>query len=159
MINLAIGDATIIQKFQVIAHVVNDVGKWGAGFSGVLEKRYPGLGADYRRRLAELVAGREPVLGRCLVTRLTNVSNVCVVHMIAQHGVRSKENPKPINYDALRLCLRRLGTDAQKGRVASIQMPKIGAGLAGGDWSIILPIIISELENLPIPVTIYELGQ
>lgn len=158
MIKVEKGDAAITQKFQIIAHVVNDVGKWGAGFSGALERRYPGTGKDYQKKLAELRTWRGNVLGYCLGSDTEN-SGIKIVHMIAQHGVRTKYNPKPIDYDALRLCLSSLCAAALRGEIASIQMPKIGAGLAGGDWSIILPIITSELGNLQIPVTVYELEQ
>ena len=39
----------------------------------------------------------------------------------------------------------------------SVQMPKMGCGLAGGDWKIIEKIIIEELCSNDIEVTIYEL--
>jgi hypothetical protein len=35
-------------------------------------------------------------------------------------------------------------------------MPKIGSGLAGGDWNIIEQIIIEELCKHDIPVFVYE---
>lgn len=157
MIKIENGDATMVTKAQIIAHIVNDAGRWGAGFSGALEKQYPGVGNDYQNQLSDMKTRRNKVLGFCLVSRSNKFPNIRIVHMIAQHGVRSKDNPTPIDYNALRSCLSTLGAAAMRSEIASIQMPKIGAGLAGGDWSIILPIITSELGNLQIPVTIYEL--
>ena len=40
---------------------------------------------------------------------------------------------------------------------ASVHMPKIGTGLAGGDWAVIEPIIQEQLQG--IPVFVYEYGR
>lgn len=36
-------------------------------------------------------------------------------------------------------------------------MPRIGAGLAGGSWDQIEPLILNHLTERGIPVTIYDL--
>ena len=78
----AIGDATQVPRLEpcVIAHIVNDVGAWGRGFTAPLESRYPGQAAIYRRwaRGQEFDARGVPVpfgLGRIYVahTQLPNV--------------------------------------------------------------------------------------
>lgn len=45
-----IGDATdpVGGGSKIIAHVVNDVGVWEAGFTEELSKRWPVIAADYR---------------------------------------------------------------------------------------------------------------
>ena len=52
MIIYTIGDATLpnIQQDEtaIIAHVCNDIGAWGAGFSGALGRRYPEAERVYR---------------------------------------------------------------------------------------------------------------
>lgn len=40
---------------------------------------------------------------------------------------------------------------------ASVHMPKIGSGLAGGDWKVIAGIIQEELLEYDVPVTVYSL--
>jgi O-acetyl-ADP-ribose deacetylase (regulator of RNase III) len=39
----------------------------------------------------------------------------------------------------------------------SVAIPKIGAGLAGGDWNIISTIIEKELKKYPVNLTVYIL--
>lgn len=56
-------------------------------------------------------------------------------------------NPGKVNldYDALRLCMRKINTLFSGKRVG---MPMIGSGLAGGDWNIIEKILNEELYNV-----------
>ena len=48
---------------------------------------------------------------------------------------------KPIDYEALTLCMRKINQVFNGERIG---LPKIGAGLAGGDWEIIKKIIQTE---------------
>lgn len=59
----------------------------------------------------------------------------------------------PLDYDALRMCMRKIGMEFQGARVG---LPKIGAGVAGGDWGIIENIIQDELQNCNITIINYE---
>ncbi|MBX7227033.1 MAG: hypothetical protein K1X55_13450, partial [Chitinophagales bacterium] len=63
-------------------------------------------------------------------------------------------NP-PIRYDAILSGLNKVGTFAI-GKKASIHMPRIGCGLAGGKWEHIEPLILKSLIDLNIPVTVYD---
>jgi hypothetical protein len=49
-IEYAVGDATnlIGDSPCIIAHIVNDIGAWGAGFSGVISRRWNAPEQDYR---------------------------------------------------------------------------------------------------------------
>ena len=62
----------------------------------------------------------------------------------------------PIDYDAVRSCLKKLCHYIQTFYpAAEIACPKFGAGLAGGDWNIIKSIIMEELVEPGINVTVY----
>jgi hypothetical protein len=39
---------------------------------------------------------------------------------------------------------------------ASVHMPRIGCGLAGGDWEVVGKIVEEELANTGVPVTVYD---
>lgn len=79
-----------------------------------------------------------------------------VVNMVAQHDiVADTAGVPPIRYDALKLCLEKLADEATVLN-ASVHMPKIGAGLAGGDWTKIEALINETLVARGIAVTIYE---
>lgn len=59
----------------------------------------------------------------------------------------------PVDYEAITLCMRKINHTF---RGKSIGLPKIGCGLAGGDWKIVSKIIEKELNAMD--VTIVELG-
>jgi hypothetical protein len=60
---------------------------------------------------------------------------------------------KPLDYEALTLCLRKIN-HTFKGK--HIGLPKIGAGLAGGDWDRIKTIIQTELKDCNTTVVIFK---
>jgi len=76
--------------------------------------------------------------------------------MIAQHGVKSTENGPPIRYEAVEICLGKVAQNA-KNKKASIHMPRLGCGLAGGKWDEIESIIQKTLSLQDIPVFVYDL--
>jgi O-acetyl-ADP-ribose deacetylase (regulator of RNase III) len=134
---------------RIIAHVCNDIGAWGAGFALALSARWPQPERLYREwhdrsglRLGE--------------TQLLAVGEgLLVANMIGQHGIRPEDGIPPVRYDAIRTALRRLaGCAADLG--ASVHMPRIGCGLAGGTWDKIEPLL-GELTMNGIPVTVYDL--
>jgi O-acetyl-ADP-ribose deacetylase (regulator of RNase III) len=59
----------------------------------------------------------------------------------------------PVDYDAIRLCMRKINY-LFSGK--TIGLPKIGSGLAGGDWNIIRGIIIEELPLMDICIVNYK---
>ncbi len=81
--------------------------------------------------------------------------NLLVANMIAQRGIRGTSEGPPIRYDALRDCLRELSAHAHR-LEASVHMPRIGCGLAGGQWDEIEPIIEQTLIAGGIAVHVYD---
>lgn len=60
---------------------------------------------------------------------------------------------KPVDYDALTLCLRKINHNF-KGK--HVGLPQIGCGLAGGDWNIVKNIIQKELKDCKVTVVIFS---
>lgn len=56
---------------------------------------------------------------------------------------------KPLDYEALTLCMRKIN---YKFKGKKIGLPRIGAGLAGGDWELIKNIIQTELKDCDVTV-------
>lgn len=125
----------------MIAHICNDRGGWGKGFVLALSKKWPEPEQYYRRWYA---SKKLFDLGAIQVVEVR--PSLWVVNMIAQHGYKAGSNGPPIRYDALKKCLESLNIEAG-GFGASIHMPKIGTGLAGGKWELIEPIIQEALKN------------
>lgn len=138
---------------RIIAHCCNDEGKWGAGFVLALSKRWPQPEADYRDWYRQ-GPGAGFVLG---ATELVRVEpDLWVANMIGQHGIRRSGGVAPIRYDALGMALGLLADHAQILQ-ASVHMPRIGCGLAGGTWNKVEPLIAQNLTGRGVPVTVYDL--
>ncbi|MFF2554091.1 macro domain-containing protein [Nocardia sp. NPDC058058] len=148
------GDATNPQAKgpKIIAHVCNDLGGWGKGFVLAISKRWPEPERAYRGWHRER-AGNDFGLG---ATQLIQVrADIWVANMIGQHGMRTGSAGPPIRYDAVARCLRAVGDDALR-LGASVHMPRIGCGLAGGRWERIEPIIAEQLLVREVAVTVYD---
>jgi O-acetyl-ADP-ribose deacetylase (regulator of RNase III) len=150
------GDATSPQAKgpKVIAHICNDLGGWGKGFVLAVSRRWPQPERDYRDWHRHRAAN-DFALG---AVRLIQVQDdIWVANMIGQHGMRSGSQGPPIRYPAVEQCLRTLGDRAIELR-ASVHMPRIGCGLAGGRWDRIEPLINAALGQRGILVTVYDFG-
>lgn len=138
----------------VIAHVCNDIGVWGRGFVLAVSRRW--LLPEQRYRAwhhARATTG----FGLGEVQFVRTEPQVWVANMIAQHGVRSSgRGVAPIRYEALRLCLDRTAAFAAQAG-ATLHMPRIGAGLAGGDWERIEPMIADALAAHAVAGHVYVL--
>ncbi|MEV8511377.1 macro domain-containing protein [Dactylosporangium sp. NPDC051484] len=150
------GDATSPQAAgpKVIAHVCNDLGGWGKGFVVAVSRRWPDPERDYRawhRNRAHNHFGLGAV-------RLIQVRDyLWAANMIGQHGMRTGSQGPPIRYDALDRCLATLADHAER-LAASVHMPRIGTGLAGGRWERVEPLITARPCARDIPVTVYDLA-
>ncbi|MGL5890665.1 MAG: Appr-1-p processing protein, partial [Bacteroidia bacterium] len=61
----------------------------------------------------------------------------------------------PIRYSSVFECLERVRGFAEQ-QNASVHMPRIGCGLAGGQWTEIEEIINDKLIAHEIPTTVYD---
>jgi len=150
------GDATRPQGEgkKIIAHICNDIGGWGSGFVLHISRRWTEPERSYRDWFRNGKLGEVPFkLGQCWVVSVGD--DIAVANMIAQHGFGFDGNP-PIRYDALKSCLEIVLHMAQL-NLASVHMPRIGCGLAGGDWRLVEPIIQRTLCDKGIAVTVYDL--
>lgn len=151
-----VGDATAPTGVgpRIIAHIVNDEGRWGRGFVLAVSRRWPQPEHCYRDWHRHR-ATNDFALGA--VQLVTVGDGLYVANMVAQHGIRrTGSSASPIRYDALDRCLTRLG-DYATSLDASIHMPRIGTGLAGGQWAVIQPLITHGLCRRGVPVTVYDL--
>ena len=148
------GDATSPQAkgIKIIAHICNDQGKWGKGFVLALSARWDQSEQAYRdwhHNRAENDFG----LGAVQFVQVEPY--IWVANMVAQHGVKGSSRTPPIRYEAVQQCLNKVAQKAQE-IDASVHMPRIGCGLAGGKWERIEPLIVQALCEKDVAVTVYD---
>jgi O-acetyl-ADP-ribose deacetylase (regulator of RNase III) len=142
-LNFLIGDATLpIKKPAIIAHICNDIGGWGKGFVVAISKRF-GKGPESSYRKWWATSKSDFKLGN-MQFAVTPDENISIANMIAQKGLINNQNPKPIDYVALKNCLCQLYVFC-KNKDITVHMPRIGCGLAGGKWEEIEPIIKKQM--------------
>lgn len=148
------GDATLPQSkgTKIICHVCNDIGGWGKGFVLAISKRWKEPEAEYRRWYAE---GKQQSFGLGEVQFVQVEPWIWVANMIGQRGTKTGSKGPPIRYEALEDCLRKLEAKAAELK-ASVHMPRIGCGLAGGKWEKVEPLIQEYLTAAGVQVTVYD---
>ncbi|MBR7838006.1 Appr-1-p processing protein [Actinospica durhamensis] len=137
---------------KLIAHVCNDLGGWGKGFVLAVSKRWPQPETEYRRWHKERATNGFG-LGALQVVRVERY--IWVANMIGQHGIRPGSKGPPIRYDALDTALAKLALEARD-LGATVHMPRIGCGLAGGSWDRVEPLITQRLTDADITVCVYD---
>lgn len=154
-INYVTGDATRPEvRPAIIVHVCNNVGAWGRGFVLAVSRRW----AEPARRYRDWANGRvkEPfALGE--VQFVTVEPCLVVANLVGQHGILHRGNERPVRVDAITCGLRKVAVHARD-LGASVHMPRIGCGLAGGTWTEIGPIVERELCRQDVAVTVYDLA-
>jgi O-acetyl-ADP-ribose deacetylase (regulator of RNase III) len=150
------GDATCPQAKgpKIICHVCNDIGGWGKGFVLALSRRWEGPEAEYRKWHA---AGKAGGFGLGAVQFVQVEPYIWVANMVAQQGLKRGSSGPPIRYEAVAEGLKQVAAEARE-LGASVHMPRIGCGLAGGEWSEIEPLIEQHLVAAGVPVTVYDFG-
>ena len=135
------------ELFDVIAHCCNCFCTFGAGIAPQIKAKFP------EAYLVDCATerGDEDKLGTITFTEDTKP---IVVNLYGQYDYTGRRHGEmDLDYDALRSSLR-----AMKEEFTGLLfgLPKIGAGLAGGDWELIKQIIIKELKDCDVTVVIFK---
>jgi O-acetyl-ADP-ribose deacetylase (regulator of RNase III) len=149
------GDATApAGRPAIIVHVCNDVGAWGAGFVLAISQRWMQPERLYRS-WARGGEAQPFELGE--VQFVVVESGLVVANLVGQHGLRRRGSEPPVRLHAI---ARGLSTVADRvlATGASVHMPCIGCGLAGGTWREIGPVVERELVERGVDVTVYDLA-
>ena len=137
---------------RILAHVVNDkTSNWGGDFARSLSARYPTVQSGFR--LWSSASSRNLSLGKVHIADLKG--GRLVASMVAQHGYGPSPSPR-LRYAALRDCLK-IVCGAAKEREAEVQMPLIGTGMGGGNWSFIRELVDESLVRNGVRVTVFTL--
>lgn len=126
-------------EFDVIVHGCNCFCTMGAGIAKGIKEAFPAaFEADAATR-----RGDRGKLGSCTFAEIDlDGSLLVVVNAYTQFDYRGS-GPK-VDYHAVRSCFAWIKTNYSGKRIG---FPKIGAGLAGGDWTRIAAIIDEEIAG------------
>lgn len=135
---------------DIIAHGCNAQGKMGSGVAKAIRAKFPEAYAAY-------IEEDELELG----TVITAFSNDKIIANCITQEFYGNDGRLYADYDAIRRCMRELHAILKepKGFGAAnltVAMPKIGAGLAGGDWTIIEKIIEEEFTDVEPVVYVFK---
>lgn len=145
-------------EVQVIAHGCNCFNTMGSGIAPQIAKAYPSAyDADQATR-----KGSAYKLG-CYSYGTEN--GLHIFNLYTQFGYWGRnEGKRDLNYPALELALFKMAHALKNALYPNgshehivVGLPKIGAGLAGGDWNIISGLIKQHLVDEGIKVVIYML--
>ncbi|MEM9139641.1 MAG: phosphatase [Pseudomonadota bacterium] len=142
------GDLVALAKdgaFDLIAHGCNCMCTMGAGIALPIRKTWPDVfDADLRTQ-----SGDRAKLGTCTQAIVAS-GKLTVVNAYTQFDYRG--DGVKVDYDAVARCMAWI-KDNHSGKRSGL--PKIGAGLAGGDWSRIEAIVTEELTNEDVTVVAF----
>ena len=158
-VRYVVGDATRPEGegLKILAHCCNNVGGWGAGFVVALSKRWTRPEREYR----EWATRHGEVKFRAMLGAMQLVpveDDIYVANIIGQHGMGRGTDGPPIRYDAISKGFGFIAQFAKEHpeRNVSVHAPRLGCGLAGGDWSEIEPLFDLHFVAHGIPVTVYD---
>jgi len=132
---------------KVIAHGVNCSGGFGSGMAKAVAERYPSVRESYLYKFN--TRGWE--LGEVQLLGVGDGSGRFIANCATQQRYGRPEDGPFVSYPAIRQVIRNLVQSNPTG----FAMPKIGAGLAGGNWEIIEAII--QQESGSVEVRVYTL--
>jgi len=157
---------TLEEKFDVISHGCNCMSQMGAGIAVPMKNtfgcdKFPMEEQDsYIEKLGNIDYEGFTFTGDPNSPIRKSRPNDYYVDDVPLYVVNSytqfhygKKYGNPIDYEAIALCMRKINS-VFKGK--HIGLPKIGAGLAGGDWHRIKRIIQTELKDMDVTVVMYD---
>jgi O-acetyl-ADP-ribose deacetylase (regulator of RNase III) len=137
----------------VIGHIVNDSAHaWGRrGVAAALARAYPQAAAAFR---AWTIADTDNLrLGNIHLVEVEQDHQIWIASMVAQSGFGPSKEPR-LAYHALANALESIAGVASR-LEASVHLPRIGAGQAGGRWDLIEQELDRTLVQAGVDVTIY----
>ena len=132
-----------------IPHVCNNIDGYGAGFAAQVSDKFPIAKQNYHM-LGKPFLSKNLGYSQIVKVLENKISKnaLYIVNMIAQNGLISYKNPRPLNYGSLVKSMNNLNLYInsntgflKKTETIEIHCHKFGSGLAGGNWNFISDLI------------------
>ena len=141
------GDILSVES-GVVVHGVNCQSVFGAGLAKQIRQKYPEVCSEYLRIFKDYggyrYKGDRSLLGHIQVTSISD--DLHFVNAFTQLNYGNDEK-KYVSYDAVDTVFCNIAKTISEEN--DIHFPKIGCGLAGGEWSVIKSIIEHRLKDFP----------
>lgn len=134
------------QKMDILVHGCNCFHTMGAGIAKQIKWKYK---EAYTADLQQTKKGDRSKLGTYSIAWINE--SQCILNAYTQYHFTGS---KPVDYDAIRSVFRMIDQNFQN---KVIGIPKIGAGLAQGNWNTIQTIIEEETHGNRIICVLYKL--
>ncbi len=138
---------------DIIAHQVNCKFVMGGGVALALRKRWPIVYKNYIALGEECNKSSEEWLGTCQIVKIDQ--NRYVANLFGQDDLGYEKCYT--NYAALETALKELLFHVEYMELKTIAFPWLmSCGLAGGDWSIVKPLIEKTFEDSDIEIQYWK---
>jgi O-acetyl-ADP-ribose deacetylase (regulator of RNase III) len=137
-----------VHNARALAHGCNCQGSMGAGIATGFRDRYPAMFAEYRRRFK--AQPREFNLGDAFLWKDDN--KPWVFNLGTQEGVWQAR----ASYDAIEAALASMRHQADREGIASIAVPRVGAGYGGLSWTKVRAVVEKVFADWPGTLYVYE---
>lgn len=130
----------------IIPHVCNNMNAFGAGFAKAVASHYPIVKENYHM-LGQKFLQENPGYTQFIEVLHDNEygHKLIFANMIAQNGLISEKNNRPLNYLALVKCMtsiqKYISSYSDSDNRIEIHCPKFGSGLSGGNWNFIVNLM------------------
>ena len=131
------GDILQVQS-GLILHGCNTKGVMGAGIAKQIAVKYPSVYSEYVR-----YCRWDDILGEALFVKVS--PTLVIGNLFTQDSFGRDPRIRYVSYDAVDNAFKRISCLEEPD--TEIHFPKIGAGLANGDWTVIQSIIEHRLKD------------
>ena len=158
MITEYVKDSILNTPHKYIAHGVNCQGVMRSGVAKVLLDKYPQVRSEYLQLYEQMermmLESTKEMLG---VVQFVDCQDKIVLNMFTQNSY-GYDKKQYVSYEAIKNCFEELTKyfNENNSEMVTVAIPKIGCGLAGGDWEIVEKII-NESTGDKLNVVVYYL--
>lgn len=137
-------------EIDILVHGCNCFCRMKSGIAKEITDRYPQV-AELDAKTEVGLKDKLGTIGKIYIPAYKDLHDFYIVNAYTQYLYGRDKSVRYVDYDAVQSCFRKiadqvkfLGLEEQY----TIGYPKIGCGLANGDWKIVSKIIDKELDGL-----------
>lgn len=139
MINIQYGNLLEQVNSGFIVHQVNCQGVMGSGIAAQIKQKYPQVYSDYLSAVYNANQNNKRTLGDIVLTQISD--ELSVISLFGQEFYGRSKSIVFTDYDAVYSGFSSIAQLIKNSENQHLHFPKIGCGLANGDWNVVSSII------------------